>query len=76
MILHDLHVRGPCLGPTEADPVALVDPDAVLPLPITDQSFEPVSWWHAQVIEPFHRIELESGERVGITRFKVKSAWR
>ena len=58
MILHDLHVRGPCLRPTKADPVALVDPDAVLSLPMNDQSFKPVSWWHAQVIEPFNGIEL------------------
>ena len=33
-----------------ADPPLVVDPNAMLALPLSLESFESVSWWHAQIL--------------------------
>ena len=41
MIIHDLDALGTPLGPSEANPVLVVDPNGVLPGSITLQFFQP-----------------------------------
>jgi hypothetical protein len=39
MIIRNLNVEGVTITPDEADAVLIIDPDAMLPLPVTLQSF-------------------------------------
>jgi len=41
MVIHDFNVVGSFLRPPEADSILVVDPDGVLPIPITLQFLEP-----------------------------------
>jgi hypothetical protein len=43
VVVDDFHVRRTIVGPTEADPELIVDPDAVLALPITSQGLQPIA---------------------------------
>jgi hypothetical protein len=43
VVVDDFHVRRTVVGPTEADPELVVDPDAVLAFPITSQRFQPIA---------------------------------
>src|SRR5699024_8720103 len=43
MTVNDLHLLWSCVGPHEADPPLVVDPDAVLPDSVTLESLEPVA---------------------------------
>jgi hypothetical protein len=38
-MIHDLHIAGIPVAPSEADSPAIVDPDAVLAPPVTPQCF-------------------------------------
>ena len=58
MVIDDLYLRGTVRSPTEADTIPVVDPDAVLPLPVGDERFEPVSGWHSQVLKSLGGIEM------------------
>lgn len=61
MVVDHFHILRADLGPAEADPLLVVDSDAVLPSPITPQGFQAIPWRHAQVIEKrcgVKRIEL------------------
>jgi hypothetical protein len=49
MIVHDLDVSGAFVGPTEANPVLVVDPDAVLPCTLPFQSLQAIAWWAPKV---------------------------
>ena len=54
MIVHYLNVKGIGLNPTEADPPLVVDPNAVLPGPISGQGFQPI---------PRNRSQVRNGRR-------------
>jgi hypothetical protein len=43
LVFGDFDVIGTIFLPGKADPVLIVDPDAVLPLPVAAQSLKPVS---------------------------------
>jgi len=48
-----------CFGPPEADPVLLVDADAVLPSPIPFQSFQVITGRDSQVRQSLSVVEEE-----------------
>jgi hypothetical protein len=43
MVIRQFHIISVALAPYEADPKLIVDPDAVLPLAIPLESFQPVA---------------------------------
>jgi hypothetical protein len=49
MVVRDLNVLWPSVGPPEADPPLLVHPDAVLACAIASQLLQPVSRRHPQI---------------------------
>jgi hypothetical protein len=51
MVVNDFDLERVPVFPTEADPPSLVDPDAVLTLPVPFQNFEMVAGRHHQVPE-------------------------
>jgi len=53
VIIRDLDIRRMAISPPEADSPLLVDPDAVLALPVTLESLEPVSYTHLPPAPPF-----------------------
>jgi hypothetical protein len=57
MIVDDLDIVGRSIMPPKANPPLLVDPDAVLPAPLTLQSLEPVAWRHPQVSQSTRLVE-------------------
>jgi hypothetical protein len=58
MVINDLDVFGTCPCPAEADAPLVVDPDAVLALPIAAKHLESVSGRHTQVVEAGGNLEL------------------
>jgi len=58
MVVHDLDLQRTVAGPTEANPVPLIDPDAVLASPIASQRFESIPRRYPKIFQAFHRIEL------------------
>ena len=57
MIVHNLYIFRACLCPDEADPVLIIDPDRVLPCPISTKRFETISRWAPQIIECMCRMK-------------------
>ena len=57
MIIHYLCITDTCFGPPEADPVLLVDADAVLPFPIPFQSFQVITGRDSQVRQSLSVVE-------------------
>ena len=51
MIIDDLDAFGSAFAPEEADTPLIVDPDTMLPLPVTSQSLQTVSWDCRQVLQ-------------------------
>ena len=51
MVVNYLHILGALRSPHKANSPLIVDADAVLPLPISSQSFELIAWRHAQIIK-------------------------
>src|SRR5713101_2903666 len=51
MIVGDLHFESVAAPPHETDPVLIVDPNAVLPLPVAMQFLQPISGGNLQIIE-------------------------
>ena len=49
MVVYNLNVHGLGRHPAEADPPLVIDPNAVLPRPITSQGLETVPGNHAQI---------------------------
>jgi hypothetical protein len=43
VIFHDFDFVRDVLVPAKADPILVVDPDAVLPCSITEQGFQPIA---------------------------------
>lgn len=58
MVVHDLHTVGVSVPPTEADSPLLIDPDTVLPRPITLELLESIPWGYAQVLQAKRRVQL------------------
>ena len=58
MVVHHLDLLRVTALPEEADPVLVVDPDAVLPTPVSTESLEVVAWERSQVVEPLRRVQL------------------
>ena len=58
MAVNDLHRRWSFGGPDEADTVLIVDPNAVLARTTPGKSRQPISWRHAQVLQPDSRVQL------------------
>ena len=57
VVIHDLHVLGITVRPSEADPPLVVDPDTVMPLPIPAQLFEAVTGRDPKILERFRAIQ-------------------
>jgi hypothetical protein len=49
MIVDDLHLVCSCLSPWEAYAKLLIDSNAMLPLPISLQSLEAITWRHCKI---------------------------
>jgi len=67
MIVHDLHVLGSHLGPSEADPVLIVDPDGVLPAAVALELLQPETG-KGEGDQRYGRVQLVEG--LGGTRMK------
>jgi hypothetical protein len=50
MVVRDFDLVGIAVPPTKADSVAVVDPNAVLPQPISTQTLQSVSGRHRQFL--------------------------
>jgi len=51
VVIDDLYVLWAVRRPSETDPVLIVDSNAMLPLSITLQSLEPVSWRDTEILK-------------------------
>jgi hypothetical protein len=58
VVVHDLDVLRFAVLPHEADPILVIDPDAVLPPPITAKGLEVIARKRAQVVESLGRVQL------------------
>jgi hypothetical protein len=46
------------LLPPETDSVLLIDPDAMLTLPVASQPLQPIAWWDTQLRKILHAVQL------------------
>src|ERR1700754_2951626 len=58
VVVHDLDVLGAGVGPGEADPPLVVDPDAVLTLAVTPENLQPVAGWRPEIVEVHRGVEV------------------
>ena len=58
MVVHDLDVLRFTVLPYEADPILVIDPDAMLPLPITAKGLEVIARKRAEVVESLGGMQL------------------
>jgi hypothetical protein len=58
MIIHDLNVIGVPVSPNKADTPLIVDPNAVLPFPVSVECFEAVPRRRRQVAQLSRNIQL------------------
>jgi hypothetical protein len=58
MVVRDFDFVGITVLPAKADPVLIVDPDAVLPDPVSSQALEAIPGWDAQLPQILHSIHL------------------
>ena len=58
MIVPDLHVRRPFIGPAKANAVLVIDPNTELSFSLTLQRFQPVARRRAQEFKSLRCIEL------------------
>jgi hypothetical protein len=58
MVIGNFDVPRSVTFPDEAHSVLIVDPDAVLPLPISGKSFQSIAGRHAQIVQTDSDIEL------------------
>ena len=83
MIINDSHILRTGLRPDEADPVLVVDPNAVLPLPLTLQRFEVIPRRHGKLFQPDYTTQLvqpasgtlPKGEREAAPRHITARSW-
>ena len=59
MIVHDLDIVDAVFPPPKADPPLVVDPDAVLALPVPPKGLEAIAWRHLQVLKDPGPVEVE-----------------
>ncbi len=57
MVIDDLHVAGVVVSPAEADPPLIVDPDAVLALPVACQCLQPVPRGYPEILQRYRGIQ-------------------
>lgn len=57
VVVDDFHVMRCAIAPDKAHTPLVVDADAVLPLPVALEGFEPVRGGNAQVVQAYRRIE-------------------
>lgn len=57
MIIHDLDIVRITLSPDKADPSLIIDTNTVLSLPITLQSFQPISRRNPQITKRWGVVE-------------------
>jgi len=58
MVVDDFNAVRPGISPFEANAVPVVDPEAVLASAVSEEEFQPVSGWGAQVIKGLGLVEL------------------
>jgi len=58
VVVDEFDIFGTSFGPRETDSPLIVDPDAVLPDPITSQRLQPVARRHAERVEEASRMDL------------------
>jgi hypothetical protein len=58
MVINNLDTIRPGLCPGEADPVLIVDANAVLTSPVSSKGFEAVRRWRPEVVEHSRCIQL------------------
>src|SRR5690606_26681648 len=58
VVVNDLHLLWSSVGPHEADPPLVVDPDAVLAGPVTLESLKPAAGRNAEILEHLRRSHL------------------
>jgi hypothetical protein len=58
VIVHHFDLLRVAIFPHEADPILIVDPDAVLPTPISTENLEVIAWESAQIVEPLRSMQL------------------
>src|SRR5574338_833978 len=58
VVIGDFDVVGMAGLPPEADPVLLIDANAVLPPPVSPQALQAVAGWHAQLREVADPVQL------------------
>ena len=51
VVVDDLNILRARIGPSEKDPVLVIDPDTVLPLSVATKRLESIPRWDSQVIE-------------------------
>ena len=59
MVVDNLSVSDPTFGPSEADPVFLVDPDAMLPFSIPLQCLQMVAGGNSKILDGVRIVEDE-----------------
>jgi hypothetical protein len=58
VVVHHFDLLSVAVLPYEADPILVVDPDAVLTTSISTESLEVVARERAQVVKPVRRVQL------------------
>jgi len=59
MIIYDFNIVSVSLAPTEADTPLVIDPNAVLSLPVSSQFLKAISWRDKKVIQLLRCIQQE-----------------
>jgi len=59
MVVDDLYIEYASIFPTEADAPSLVDPDTVLTVPVSLQSFQMIAGRNPQVLEKARPMKVE-----------------
>jgi hypothetical protein len=59
MIVYDFNIVSVPLTPTEADTPLVIDPNAVLSLPVSSQFLKAISWRDKKIIQLLRRIRQE-----------------
>jgi len=59
MIVYNFNIVSVSLAPTEADTPLVIDPNAVLPLPVSSQFLKAISWRDKKIIQSLRRIQQE-----------------
>jgi hypothetical protein len=58
VVVNHLDLLRVAVLPDEADPILVVDPNAVLPLPIAGKSLKVIAWERAEVVEALGGVQL------------------